>query len=153
MSNKESIPCKPEGAPWLIPMLTVKDVPESIKFYEKAFGFSAEMTMPDDNGKIVYASMNYKGQLLFMLMPEGAWESTALAPASNNVEPPVSLYVYCDDVDALYKQATASNARSKGEPEEMFWGDRTSCLKDPDGHNWTFATKVKECTAPETAMA
>ena len=151
MTNNEKIPSKPEGAPWLIPMLTVRDVLESIKFYEKAFGFSAEMTMPDDDGKIIYASINYKGQLLFMLKPEGAWDSPALAPVSNKVEPPVSLYVYCDDVDALYKQAKASDAKSESAPEDMFWGDRTSCLKDPEGHSWTFATKVKECAAAETA--
>lgn len=153
MTDNEKTPVKPEGAPWLTPMLTVRDVPESIKFYEKAFGFSAEMTMPDENGKIIYASMNYKGQLLFMLKPEGAWDSLALAPVSNNVEPPVSLYVYCDDVDALYQQAKSGNATSESEPEDMFWGDRTSCLKDPEGHSWTFATKVKESAAPESTTA
>ncbi len=151
MTNETKTTAKPEGTPWLSPMLTVRDVPESIRFYENAFGFRAEMTMPDDDGKIIYASINYKGQLLFMLMPEGACDSPALAPVSNNVESPVSLYVYCDDVDTLYKQAKANGAKSDSEPEDMFWGDRTSCLKDPDGHNWTFATKVKECVPPQTA--
>jgi len=151
MNNESKVTPIPEGHPLLSPMLTVKDVAESIKFYEKAYGFKAAMTMPDDSGKIVYASINYKDKPLFMLAPEGAWESTALAPVTNNAEPPVSLFVYCDDVDALYKQAKAGNAKSITEPEDMFWGDRISKCKDIDGHNWTFATRVTECAAPETA--
>jgi uncharacterized glyoxalase superfamily protein PhnB len=34
----------------------------------------------------------------------------------------------------------------------MFWGDRVAKLKDPDGHVWAFATKVREFE-PETALA
>lgn len=48
MTNETKTTAKPEGIPWLSPMLTVRDVPESIKFYEKAFGFRAEMTTPYD---------------------------------------------------------------------------------------------------------
>jgi uncharacterized glyoxalase superfamily protein PhnB len=139
-----STPSKPDSCPWLMPMLTVTDVMASLDFYEKAFGFTRGMTMPDEEGRISYADMLYKGMQVVMMMPEGAWGSQARTPVSSAVESPVGLYVYCDNVDELCKQAGSAHAEIVNEPETMFWGDRTSCIKDPDGHTWTFATHVAD---------
>ena len=53
---------------------------------------------------------------------------------------PVSLFVYCEDVDALCKQAQAAGATVAMPPADMFWGDRMCSLIDPDGHTWNFST-------------
>jgi len=135
---------KPDSCAWLMPMLTVRDVMASLDFYEKAFGFTRGMTMADDEGTTSYADMLYKGKQVVMMMSEGAWGSKSRAPVSSTIESPVSLYVYCDNVDELWKQAGAAQAAIVNEPEDMFWGDRTCCIKDPDGHIWTFATHITD---------
>jgi PhnB protein len=48
--------------------------------------------------------------------------------------------VYCDDVDALCKRAEAAGATVESPPADMFWGDRTCTLVDPDGYKWCFGT-------------
>jgi PhnB protein len=141
-----------KNSPWLIPMLTVTDIPRSLAFYEKAFGFTPGMSMNDEAGVPAYADMHYKDQLAIMLMREGAYGGESKSPKTTNVEPATGLYVYCDNVDSLFKQAKTTGADVVDEPADMFWGDRVAKLKDPDGHVWAFATKVREFE-PETALA
>ena len=64
---------------------------------------------------------------------------------------PVGLYVYCDDVDALFARATAAGAQAKVPPQDTFWGDRMCQLVDPDGHTWNFATHVGNGQIAQTA--
>jgi uncharacterized glyoxalase superfamily protein PhnB len=56
----------------------------------------------------------------------------------------VQLYVYCDDVDALFNRAKAAGAQVVAAPSDMFYGDRVCKLKDPDGFDWYFATNVAD---------
>jgi len=135
-------PCPP-GFPWLSPYLTVKDSDKSLDFYQQAFGFEKRMAMPMPDGRTGHAEMNYRGAVI-MLSPEGAYGGSCMSPASSGHPTPVGLYVYCDDVDALYKRATAAGAVAKSPPQDMFWGDRVCQLTDPDGHSWSFATNVAD---------
>ena len=139
---------KPDNIPWITPSLTVRDIPRSMKFYQQAFGFDIGMSMPDDSGEIAYADMQYKGAMAAMLMRRGSWGSDIPTPKDAQLASPVSLYVYCDDVDALFAQAKAAGATIASEPEDQFWGDRTASFTDPDGHSWNFATRVKEMQQP-----
>lgn len=82
---------------------------------------------------------------LIMFGPEGKDPSCAVrCPATSATPSPVNLYVYCDDVDALFARATAAGATPMMPPQEMFWGDRICQVADPDGHSWTFATNVAD---------
>jgi len=133
---------KDDAMPWISPMLTVKDVDASLKFYAEAFGFESGGSIQDEAGKTNYANMMYKGQMVLMMMPEQSWGSPAVAPNTSGTPSPVGLYVYCDDVDARYEQAKQAGAMVLEQPTDMFWGDRVTRLQDSDGHVWNFATKV-----------
>jgi uncharacterized glyoxalase superfamily protein PhnB len=85
--------------------------------------------------------------MVIMFGPECS-ASPSKAPATTGVPSPVSLYVYCNDVDALFARATAAGAKAEQPPQDMFWGDRFCRLQDPDGHSWYFATH-KEDPSPE----
>jgi len=145
--------CKLEHFPWLTPVVTVKDVPTAMAFYEKAFGFSSEMKMPDENGTIVHGNMRYKEEVVMMLMLQGSWGNDAQSPAESKTPPAVSMYVYCEDVNAVCEQARSAKAEVLCEPEDMFWGDRTCVMMDPEGHQWTFATMIPNFVAPKMATA
>lgn len=137
--------------PWISPMLIVKDVDASLKYYAAAFGFEAGGSMQDENGKMNYANMMYKGQMVLMLMPEQSWGSPAVTPASSNTPTPVSLFVYVDNVDQQFAQAKKTGVKVLSEPTDMFWGDRVTQLQDADGHIWSLATRVAEYQTAETA--
>jgi uncharacterized glyoxalase superfamily protein PhnB len=142
MSNR---PYKPEGIPGLFPYLTVQDANKSIEFYEKAFGFRlSSQPAQDDQGKIQHAEMKFGNDVSIMFAPEGAWGSPRQTPNSLGITPSLSLYIYCEDVDALHKKAVAQGAKSITDPNDSFWGDRFCTLLDPDGHEWMFATNVAD---------
>ncbi len=62
--------------PWLTPYLIVRDARVSIGFYEKARGFVVRDSVNDD-GSVIHVEMTYRGQLILMFAPEGAYGSQA----------------------------------------------------------------------------
>ncbi|MBT4880846.1 MAG: VOC family protein [Alphaproteobacteria bacterium] len=135
---------KPGTLPALTPYLTVQNAEDAISFYKEAFGFeAADDPMKSENGQVVHAHMKL-GDAHIMLGPEGAFDKPNKSPKSLNILPPSGLYVYCSDVDAMYKRALGAGASSLMEPEDSFWGDRICKVTDRDGHEWMFATLIKE---------
>lgn len=135
------------GMAWLTPALTVRDVDKEISFCVRAFGLEKGMTLPDKTGKIVHGELKYEGETIVMFGREGAMGCPSKSPATTKVDCPIGLYVYCPDIDELYKRAKAAGATVVEEPKDQFWGDRVACFKDPEGYNWMFATNVGEFDA------
>jgi PhnB protein len=138
----------PNYFPWLTPYLMVQDVDIAVDFYKKAFGFEVKEVAPDENGVAIHAEVFYKGQVIMMLGREGACETgfsgAAKSPKSTGIISPISLYVYTENVNEFYKHALEHSAKSLGQPEIMFWGDKMCRLQDPDDYIWCFATRVAE---------
>ena len=63
---------------------------------------------------------------------------------------PVALFLYVEDVDAVFARAVAAGATPKMPPADMFWGDRYAKLTDPFGHDWGLATHVEDVSPEET---
>ena len=74
--------------------------------------------------RIIHGEMKYEGEIIVMFGLEGVEAGHGKSPATSNIECPIGLYVYCDNVDALYNRAKAAGATVLKEPEDMFWGDR-----------------------------
>lgn len=131
---------KPDHMPWLSVYLCVKDAAKAMEFYQSAFTFKpTDEIIRDDDGNIMHVGMQYE-QALVMFGPEAKFEDGTKAPITTGTRSPVNMFIYCDDVDAFYKNAVANGADSEQAPENMFWGDRMCKLRDPDGHIWGFAT-------------
>jgi uncharacterized glyoxalase superfamily protein PhnB len=138
-----------EGMPWVTPYLTVRNSAAAMAFYQRAFGFEKRVAMTQPDGTLGHAEVSWREGVI-MFGPEGGNGGSCRAPVSLGVVSPVSLYVYCEDVDALFARATEAGAKAELAPQDMFWGDRMCKLVDPDGHVWHFATHVGQ---PETVEA
>lgn len=136
MSNKKY---KPDNIADLIPYLVVTDIEKSMNLYDKAFGFKMTGAMKDDSGKIQHVEMQ-RGPISIMFCEEGAMGMNTKAPITKDVEESISLYCYCEDVDALHKQAVEAGMESKMEPHDTFWEDRMCALVDHNGYRWSFGT-------------
>jgi PhnB protein len=132
---------KPQDAPWLSPYIMVKDVDAAMNFYLKAFRFEKRDSSPGEDGTTWHAELRYKDQLI-MLGKQGGYDKETVSPATSGKTSPMMLYFYCEDVDKFYQHAMACGAKSLGEPEDMFWGDRMCRLQDPDGYIWSVATHL-----------
>ena len=106
-------PPRQAGYPWVMPYLVVQDADAALAFYEKAFGFTKRMAMPGPDGKSMHAEMTWQDQvIMFGVIPESKMEEWQCRPPSvQGVRSPMSLYVYCEDVDALFARAVAAGAR------------------------------------------
>jgi PhnB protein len=62
---------------------------------------------------------------------------------------PVSMHVYVEDVDAVWKQATAAGAKVKRPLDNQFYGDRLGTLEDPFGHTWHLSSHIEDLSMEE----
>jgi len=137
-------PARPENFPWVSAYFVVKNVDTATDFYQKAFGFTLrEKVSMTNDGVSGHAEMLYHDQLI-MFGREGEYEGkkTAQAPLSSQSECPISLYIYCENVDKFYQHALSCGAKSIEEPKDMFWGDRVCRVECPEGYRWSFATHL-----------
>ncbi|MBO0714526.1 MAG: VOC family protein, partial [Acidimicrobiales bacterium] len=47
--------------------------------------------------------------------------------------------LFVDDVDAMYRRALAAGFTPAGAPADAPWGERYFHIRDPDGHELSFA--------------
>ena len=127
--------------PWVSSYLMVRDVVKALDFYEAAFGFERRDAHGGPDGVMTHGKAAYRDGLV-MMGREGSYGGTSRAPATSGVECPITTYVYCDDVDALARQAEAAGAVVRFAPMDTFYGDRICGLADPDGYIWHFATAM-----------
>jgi PhnB protein len=136
----------PNGYPRVSPHLSVAGAADAIDFYKAVLGASERMRMPMPDGKIAHAELEL-GDSLIMVGDEVAG-GTDPSPKTLGGSP-VALFVYVEDVDAVYERAVESGAQSVQAPENHFYGDRLAMFDDPFGHRWNIATHVEDVPPDE----
>lgn len=61
----------------------------------------------------------------------------------------VSLCLYIENVDDLFKQAINAGGKTIRNVENQFYGDRAGVLSDPFGHTWCIATHIEDLSPEE----
>jgi PhnB protein len=135
----------PDGYHTVTPYLIVSNAARALEFYKHAFGATELMRMSAPNGKVGHAEIRI-GDSPIMLADEFP-EMGARSPQSLGGSP-VSILLYVDNVDALFRQALAAGGKEQRPLKDQFYGDRSGTLVDPFGHVWTLATH-KEDLSPE----
>lgn len=143
MANVKPIP---DGYHSVTPYLVIKGAAEAIEFYKKAFGATELFRMPQPDGKVGHAEIKI-GDSPIMLSDEHP-ELGYTGPTTIGGTP-VSLMIYVDDVDTVFKRAIAEGAEQQKPVQDQFYGDRSGTLKDPFGHIWTVATHKEDVTPEE----
>jgi PhnB protein len=136
----------PEGYHTATPYLVVDNAAAAIDFYKRAFGAKEIMRMPGPEGKIGHAEIRI-GDSMIMLADEMAASGTKSPRSLGGTAAGVFLYV--EDVDKTFKQATSAGAKVDSALEDMFWGDRYGKVTDPFGHSWSLATHKEDVSAEE----
>lgn len=135
----------PDGYHSATPYLIVDGAARAIDFYTRAFGAKELMRVPAPGGRIGHAEIKI-GDSVIMLADEHP-EIQARGPQHYGGSP-VSILLYVDDVDALYRQAIAAGGTETRPVADQFYGDRSGTLKDPFGHSWHLSTH-KEDVSPQ----
>ncbi len=137
----------PEGYSRITPYLLYEDGATAIEFLTRAFGFRERMRMPNEQGGVAHAELEFEGEVLMLGTPGGDFKS----PKARGVDSPAFVHLYVDDVDAHYASAKEAGAEITREPEDQFYGDRTYGAKDAEGLSWYFAQHVRDVSPEEMA--
>ncbi len=61
----------------------------------------------------------------------------------------ITLHLYVSNVDAVFESAIQAGAEVLMPLADQFWGDRYGILRDPFGHKWSVATRIKDLSPKE----
>ena len=128
----------PEGFSTVTPYFAVQGVPKLMEFLKQAFDARELHRQTKPNGEVAHAAMRVGNSTLMLgeLPPE---RKPMLA----------MLYMYVEDVDAVYQRALASGGKPMLEPTNQFYGDRSGALYDPAGNQWWIATRLEDLSQEE----
>lgn len=124
----------PAGFHTATPYLAVPDARKQIEFMKQVFGAEEELRMPNADGSVGHAELKIG-------------DSVIMTGDAGELRP--MLYLYVDDVDAVFKKALESGAMALREPADQFYGDRTAQVKDPLGNIWFLATAKEDVPQAE----
>lgn len=137
----------PEGHHAVTPYMIIKDAAEAITFYKKAFGATELMRITDANGKVRHAEIKI-GDSPIMIVDEFPEYPIMQSPKSLGGAT-MHIFLYVDDVDALFAQAIDAGAKELEPVENHVEGDRRGGVMDPFGHIWWIATHIKDVPLEE----
>jgi PhnB protein len=136
----------PDGYHSVQPYLYYKNSAEAITFYVRVFGATERMRMPDKDGRIMHAEINIGDSCIMMADESPAFNAYSTEHYGGA---PMSLMIYVDDCDTVYKRALDAGAKSLREPADQFYGDRMAGVTDPFGFHWFIGTHIKDVSLEE----
>jgi len=140
----------PHGYHSLQPYLHIRDAAQAIDFYTRVFGAQEVLRMPQPDGRLAHAEIRI-GDSILMLADE--FPERGIHGPRHYGGAPMTLMLYTEDCDALYRNAIAAGSKSLREPTDQFYGDRMAGVEDPFGFQWYIATHVKDVSPEEMKAA
>jgi PhnB protein len=138
----------PQGLHSVTPHLIIEDAAGTIDWYKRAFGAEEVSRAVGPDGKIMHAEIRIGNSVLYANDPMGGGKSPKDLGGS-----PIGLWIYTENVDALFNRAVAAGAQvapgPMGQLQDQFWGDRCGTVIDPAGYNWTLAERKEDLTRAE----
>ncbi len=129
----------PEGFHTVTPYLLTKGADKIIEFVKRVFDAEEISRMDNADGTIMHAQVRI-GDSMVMLS-----DARPEYPAM-----PGMLYLYVENVDAVYDRAIKAGGVSLREPTDEDYGDRSCGVQDVGGNQWWIATH-QEDVSPEEA--
>ena len=124
-----------DGAPPMVwPTVRARDARGLIAFLVDVLGFEV-VVVYGDGDTVDHAELAWPLGGGVMLGSERADDEAAVAAPGT-----MSVYVACDDPDALYERASASGAHIESAPHDTDYGSRDVAVRDPEGNHWSFGT-------------
>ena len=108
--------------------LAVRDMAQAVEFY----GAKVGLELLYGGASASFTSFRVgDGYLNLLLAPEGGWGWWG------------RVIFYVDDVDALYQRLLRAGLAPSTIPQDAPWGERYFHINDPDGHEVSFARRLR----------
>lgn len=128
-----------EDVPNIFPELIYDDAPAALEWLAQAFGFVRGEVIEGPDGTIAHAEMHLGAGTI---MPKSPMPETEFGMKSPRALGGINqcLYVTVENPDAHYEHAKAAGAEIVMEPFDTDYGARNYCVRDLEGHLWSFGT-------------
>ena len=135
----------------ITPYLQVTNTADAISWYENVFGAKearARLVTPD--GICMNAEIEIEGTRIMLAdeMPSMGSSSPATLNGTS-----VVLNLHVADADAVFQRALDASAHEIYPLADQFYGDRAGRLRDPFGHHWIIATRLRDMSETEMLAA
>lgn len=128
--------------PTIIPSLRYKDGNAAVTWLTEAFGFTATMVVPGEDGTLAHAELTYGGGAMML----GSTTDGGDGRLPVETGPSWTYVVVSGDLDAHYRRALASGAEVVQELEDTSYGSQGYTVRDLEGHVWSFGTYTVDVT-------
>lgn len=135
----------------IVPYLQFTNTGEAIAWYERVFGAKevrARLVAPD--GTCMNAEIEIEGTRLMLADEIPAIGSTS--PATLGATS-VVLDLNVESSDEIFARALEAGAEQIYPLADQFYGDRAGRVRDPFGHHWIIATRIREVSEAEMVAA
>jgi uncharacterized glyoxalase superfamily protein PhnB len=133
----KSLP-RPDGFHAVTPYLIVDDARKLIAFTQAVFDATLCYVHELPDGRVMHSQIIIGDSILWLADSNPKWPSRSFM-----------LYIYVEDVDAVYQRALDAGATSVQPPGNQFYGDRSCGVEVPGAGQWWIATHVENVSAEE----
>ena len=126
--------------------LRTRDCKAAIDFYKRAFGAVEEFRLTEPSGRIGHAELKF-GETTVMVSDE--YPEYGIHGPNESVPTGSSIHLHVEDVDTMTKQSVDAGAKLIMEPKDQFYGERSSKVLDPFGHEWLLGSHIEDVTPEE----
>jgi PhnB protein len=131
-------PYRPKGFSDVTPYLIVVDADRLIAFIRNVFNAEEVVCFRGDDGRINHAAFKIGNAMVELSEARDPWKPMT-----------AGLHVYVENVDEVYQKALDAGAVSLYEPADMFYGERSGGVADPEGNHWYLAAVTEELSLAE----
>lgn len=134
-----------------VPYLSVHDAEKAVAYYSSVFEAEPSHLLKMPDGRIMHAEYAVGGARIFLSaeLPEhGGTPSPKKLEATS-----VAIHFYVEDCDAMLARMERHGAEVLMPATNMFWGERFGRARDPFGHEWGIATRLRDMTTAEIQAA
>lgn len=126
--------------------LRTRDCKAAIEFYQRAFGAVEDFRLTEPSGRIGHAELKF-GAATIMVSDE--YPEYGILGPQDSVPTGSAVHLHVEDVDAMTQQAVDAGATIVMEPKDQFYGERSSKLIDPFGHEWLLGSHIEDVSPEE----
>jgi len=109
-----------------------------MNYVKRAFQAEERFQTRRQDGTIAHAEMKIGSSMIMLGQAGDQWKAR-----------PCSIYLYVEDVDAVYRRAMEAGGKSLMEPADQFYGDRNGGVEDPEGNQWFIGTHMEDVSEAE----
>ena len=128
----------PEGFHTVTPYIVTSNAGGVLDFVVRAFDAKVHEKMTREDGSVRHATIQIGNSMV--MLADGS---------EKNTSQPVSIYLYVEDTDALYRRGLEAGGTSLMEPADQFYGDRNAGVQDLAGNSWWIATHIEDVSEEE----